>query len=175
MNTRRALPALAALLTLSSCGIPATGVVEAGGPASGIAPVTAVYYVQGDTLVPLMRPTEYPGTPEEALALLLYTPPPGEKGLTTQVKAPPATGSAAPAPDASMAPPTPSVSEREGDLTVRLPDRMRQLTDLAIDQVICTVAAARRVAAPYLDVVTVHLVAGDARFAERTDERCPQP
>jgi hypothetical protein len=45
MKATRGLLLLASLLALSSCGIPATGVVEAGDPASGIPPVTQVYFV----------------------------------------------------------------------------------------------------------------------------------
>ncbi|WP_075737474.1 hypothetical protein [Streptomyces acidiscabies] len=167
---RRAAPALAALLALSSCGIPATGVIEAGDPASGIAPVTAVYYVRDGALSAVLRPTELPGDPDDALSLLLTLPPPGE-GFITHVKPLPTA-----APDSpERAPQTPAVSADGGALTVRLPDRMRQLTDLAIGQVVCTVAAARRIEAPRLSVVTVQLLAGEEQLARRTDERCPSP
>ena len=51
---------LLALLALTSCGIPATGVVEAGGPASGVLPLTPVYFVEGGRLVPVPRNTGRP-------------------------------------------------------------------------------------------------------------------
>ncbi|MFM9445562.1 hypothetical protein [Streptomyces acidiscabies] len=153
MNTgRRAAPALAALLALSSCGIPATGVVEAGGPASGIAPVTAVYYVRDGALSAAARPTGLPGDPDDALSLLLTLPPPGE-GFTTHVKIPPTAAPGSP----ERAPRIPAVSADGGALTVRLPDRMREF------------------GAPYLPVVTVRLTAGEEQLARRTDERCPPP
>ncbi|MET8979930.1 hypothetical protein ABZX85_30445 [Streptomyces sp. NPDC004539] len=192
---RRVLPVLAVLGAMSSCGIPATGVVEAGGPASGIAPVTAVYFVRDGELAAVLRPVEVPGDASAALVLLLEGPPPGDR-ITTEVKpllARPASPSAEPSasldpgtdPGDSATPPSdrsvfpwasdaPVVSEDRGELTVRLPDRMRELTDLGIGQVVCTVAAARRVAAPELSVVTVELLAGGERFARRSDGRCPR-
>ena len=45
MKALRSVPLLT-LLALTSCGIPATGVVEAGGPASGTLPMTRVYFVE---------------------------------------------------------------------------------------------------------------------------------
>ncbi|MGJ5893050.1 hypothetical protein ACSCBZ_14010 [Streptomyces niveiscabiei] len=171
---RRAAPALAALLALSSCGIPATGVVEAGGPASGIAPVTAVYYIRDDALSAVLRPTERPGDTDDALSLLLTGPPPGE-GFTTQVRALPTAAPAAPGDLFGESPGSFAVTEDGGSLTVRLPDGMRELTDLAIDQVVCTVAAARRISTPRLSVVTVQLVEREQQLARRTDGRCPQP
>ncbi|MDX3384647.1 hypothetical protein PV682_24725 [Streptomyces niveiscabiei] len=168
---RRAAPALVALLALSSCGIPATGVVEAGGPASGITPVTAVYYLRDGALGAVLRPTERPGDTDDALSLLLTGPPPGE-GFTTQVRALP---TAAPGNFLEKSPEGFAVTEDGSTLTVRLRDGMRELTDLAIDQVVCTVAAARRIAAPQLSVVTVQLVEREQQLARRTDGRCPQP
>ncbi|HEY8979494.1 MAG TPA: hypothetical protein VIU15_07930 [Streptomyces sp.] len=171
---RRALPALAALLTLSSCGIPATGVVEAGGPATGIASVTTVYFLRDGALTALMRPAEFPGDAGSALQLLLEGPPSGQR-LDTEVRPP---GSSL-APDTALgdSAPTPSaavVTEDRGTLVVRLPSGMAELSDLGIGQVVCTVAAARRVSAPELPVVTVDVLLGGRPLTSRTDARCPQ-
>ncbi|MGW0576907.1 hypothetical protein ACWD25_13250 [Streptomyces sp. NPDC002920] len=85
-NHRIALLAVPALLALTSCGIPATGVVEAGSPASGIRPVTPLYFVRSDALVAVPRITTSPGDPEVALNLLLLGPTSAEAlGISTNL------------------------------------------------------------------------------------------
>ncbi|MFI5682110.1 hypothetical protein [Streptomyces cellulosae] len=73
----RSVP-LMTLRALTSCGIPVTGVVEAGGPASGTLPMTRVYFVENGALVAMPRTTELPGDPEAALQLLMAGPLAGE-------------------------------------------------------------------------------------------------
>ena len=100
MKALRSVPLLT-LLALTSCGIPATGVVEAGGPASGTLPMTRVYFVENGALVATSRTTELPGDPEAALQLLMAGPLAGEKrsgrlssevpGVPTAMALPPAT------------------------------------------------------------------------------------
>ncbi|OPG06368.1 hypothetical protein B1R27_17860 [Streptomyces sp. GKU 895] len=85
---RRALLAVPALLALASCDIPTTGVVEAGAPASGVRPITPVYFLHDDALVAVPRTTAWPGDAGDAVRLLLRGPTPGEAGkrLTTAIR-----------------------------------------------------------------------------------------
>ncbi|CAM5244486.1 hypothetical protein [Streptomyces aurantiogriseus] len=84
---RAALLVAPAALALSSCGIPATDVVEAGGPASGIAPTTPVYFVRNGTLVAVPRRVPEAGDVRTALEALLQGPTAQErlKSLTTRL------------------------------------------------------------------------------------------
>ncbi|NUR42149.1 MAG: hypothetical protein HOV73_18875 [Streptomyces sp.] len=183
-----ALVTLPALLALASCDIPTTGVVEAGGPASGIAPVTPVYFVHDGALVAVPRTTAMPGNAGDAVRLLLRGPTPGEQGkrLTTAIRVRPAPATPAP----SVAPtervtPSPSeplwqpptggpTAEVRGDrLTLRLPPGTGPLSGLAARQVICTAAGAHRVTTPSTAPVTVAVIDGSGREVGGTDEGCP--
>jgi len=166
---------LLALLALTSCGIPATGVVEAGGPASGVVPITPVYFVSGGRLVAMPRETDLPGDPAAALRLLMDGPASAETGkrLRTEVPGLPSLApttdeaSAAPVPDA------PSVSANGDTLTVRLPAGMDALSDVATVQIICTAAAAHRLTASSTEPVTVEVTDGGGRRVRGSDEDCP--
>ncbi|MEU6553408.1 hypothetical protein ABZ915_24480 [Streptomyces sp. NPDC046915] len=87
------LPSLCALV---SCGIPTTGVVEAGGPAGGAVATTWVYLVADGTLVPVPRQMAAEVGVEPAVRLLLQGPTEKErlKGLHTLL--PPLPSTAAP-------------------------------------------------------------------------------
>jgi hypothetical protein len=163
---RVALSVAPVLFVLSSCGIPATGVVEAGGPASGIVPVTPVYFVRDGALVAFTRPTAEPGDPDAALELLLRGPLPEEvlRGVSTQVPVPQ---------KAAMR--TLSVSVHGGALSVELPTGMGRLSGLATQQLICTAAAAHRLTTPSADPLTADVTDGSGRHAKGSDERCPAP
>lgn len=187
--TRRLVPLLApALLALSACGIPATGVVQAGGPASGIVPVTPVYLVRDGALVAVQRTTGSPGDVHAALELLFAGPTPGEVlgSLTTQVPGaptamPPAPGGlfavpadtpTVPAGTPSVPADTPTVSVKGDTLTVRLPGGIDGLSRLATRQLVCTVAAAHRIGTPSAGTVTVTMSVGGRR-STATDGNCP--
>lgn len=189
------------LLLLAACDIPGTGVVEAGGPASGVPGATPLYWVESGRLVPVHRPTDLPGDAVEAVRLLLGGPAPDETRahLTTEVPAVPGAhptaevpavpGGTGPVP-ASPGPPEPGltpsagsaearnggleVSVRGDGIDVRLPPGYGRLPALAARQVVCTAAAAHRAAAPWAGVITVSVASGGRR-AERTDEDCPEP
>ncbi|MFJ7078512.1 hypothetical protein [Streptomyces sp. NPDC098781] len=162
------------LLALTSCGIPATGVVEAGGPASGIRSITPLYFVQDGGLVAVDRPTERPGDPAEALELLLNGPQPGEasKGVKTELPGPVV---AAVRPDTPFnVEITPTVSVTGDTVVVELPSYARELSGLARAQLTCTAAAAYRISTPSAGRVTVEVTDGAGRRAEGTDDRCPE-
>ncbi|SNX56610.1 hypothetical protein SAMN06272735_1063 [Streptomyces sp. TLI_55] len=193
---RLALLAVPALLALASCDIPTTGVVEAGEPASGIRPITPVYFVYDDALVAVPRTTAWPGNAGDAVRLLLRGPTPGEAGkrLATEIPERRATP-AAPAPTATEPaasdPPRPSPTDAPTDLqgqtptddptadvrgdriTLRLPLGTGPLNPLATRQVICTAAGAHRVTAPSAAPVTVEVTDGSGWHATGTDEDCP--
>ncbi|MBE8470632.1 hypothetical protein [Streptomyces justiciae] len=184
---RLALLAVPALLALASCDIPTTGVVEAGEPASGIRPVTPVYFVRDGTLVAVPRTTAWPGDAGEAVRLLLRGPTPGEAGkrLTTAIRgrrSVPASPTSAPSEPPTDAPtdlqwqtPTdePTADVRGDRLTLRLPLGTGPLTRMATRQVICTAAAAHRVTAPSAAPVTVEVTDGSGWHAGGSDEGCP--
>jgi hypothetical protein len=177
MKPLRRVPLLA-LLALTSCGIPATGVVQAGGPASGTLPLTPVYFVENGALVATTRTTERPGEPEAALRLLMEGPPAGDgrldglstevPGLPTAVALPTATGDA---PEPLADAPTVTV---EGDtMTIRLPPGMDRLTDTGVRQVVCTAAAAYRLTRPSADTLTAEVSDGAGWRTRTSDAGCP--
>ncbi|WP_329341923.1 hypothetical protein OG866_38220 [Streptomyces sp. NBC_00663] len=197
---RLTLLAVPALLALASCDIPTTGVVEAGEPASGITPVTPLYFVHDGTLVAVPRTTAWPGNPGEAVRLLLRGPTPGEAGkrLTTEIRGRPAEPTQAPSaaePERRTPSPTdpqqqtptgaptdlpwqtptdvPGADVRGDRITLRLPLGTGPLNRAATRQVICTAAGAHRVTAPSAAAVTVEVTDGSGWHADGTDEGCP--
>ncbi|WP_329221963.1 hypothetical protein OG352_32945 [Streptomyces sp. NBC_01485] len=179
---RRALllcvPALCALV---SCGIPATGVVEAGGPAHGIVPTVRVYLVGGGgALVPVTRRIAGPVDVQSAVEALLSGPTDEEqvKRLTTLV--PPPTPPPTVAPSSLLATEEPEradvrVDTRDGKVAIQLLSISDELTELAAAQVICTAVDARRTVDPGAKTATVTVTITNAvgRGVEGTDERCP--
>ncbi|WP_331770622.1 GerMN domain-containing protein (plasmid) [Embleya sp. NBC_00888] len=138
MAGRYALPPLAALLLAVGvgCGIPTTGVVEAGEPATGmIAPADAehpgsvyIYLVADHRLRPTLRTSLAGAGPQAALDLLLAGPTAQEvgDGVTTTVPV-----NAGPA----------RVTVQSGTIRIDLAGS-DSLTDIALDQLVCTAAAA---------------------------------
>lgn len=128
---------LAAGLVAAGCGIPTTGVVEAGEPASGIRPLISLYFVLPDgSLAVRQRSTGGLNGVTDAVALLL-------KGLS--------------APEAkimgltSLLPPDargPAVRTGHGSVRVDLRAGAAPLDPRAVDQVVCTAAAAYRAVTP---------------------------
>jgi len=130
---RAGLSLTAAALLLSSCGIPSTGVVEAGEAATGIRPAYVLYFVRQDTLLGVR--SRVPGTFDVGTAVeLLFRGPEallGRKGLTTEL--PPL-------------PSPPTVRTDGARVSVELPRGTRPLTRTALAQLTCTIADARLVA-----------------------------
>ncbi|MFJ6086732.1 hypothetical protein ACIQI8_35635 [Streptomyces sp. NPDC092369] len=187
MKATHRLPLLVApsLLALSACGIPATGVVEAGGPASGIASVASVYFVRdGGALVAVPRTTAEPGDAGTALDLLLLGPTDREQseGLASEV---PGMPSVAPVPTSKAdavdgrsdetGDDAPTVTVRDDTLSIELPGGMGRLTGLAIRQLICTAAAAHRVATQSANPVTVDVTSVYGQQTRGSDKGCPDP
>jgi hypothetical protein len=178
MKPLRRAPLLA-LLAVTSCGIPATGVVEAGGPASGSLPLTQVYFVDNGALVATPRTTERPGEPEAALLLLMAGPLTGEGrvgGLSTEVPGVP-TSTALPTAtaDAPGAPPmdAPTVTVKGDRMAIQLPSGMSKLSDMGVRQVICTAAAAYRLTRPSVGALTAEVADGAGQRVSGSDEGCP--
>jgi hypothetical protein len=179
MKALRGVPLLS-LLALTSCGIPATGVVEAGGPASGTFPMTQVYFVENGALVGMPRTTELPGDPEAALQLLMNGPLAGEgrsgrlstevPSLPTAMALPPATDE----PGNPSAPDAPTVSVKGDAMTIRLPPGMDGLSDIGVRQIVCTAAAAYRLTRPSDATVTAEVIDGGGRRITASDEGCPE-
>ncbi|WP_053850829.1 hypothetical protein [Streptomyces sp. NRRL B-24085] len=179
MKLPRRVPLLA-LLAVTSCGIPATGVVEAGGPASGTLPLTRVYFVENGALVATPRTTEEPGEPEAALALLMEGPlaEDGRRlgGLSTEVPGLP-TSAALPTATAETpgepASDAPRVRVQGATMTVRLPPGVGRLTDIGVRQVVCTATFAYRLNRPSVGALTVEVADGTGRRVRGSDEGCP--
>ncbi|MET8077743.1 hypothetical protein [Streptomyces sp. NPDC005303] len=179
MKPLRRVPLLA-LLALTSCGIPATGVVQAGGPASGTLPQTPVYFVEKNgALVATPRTTESPGDPEAALRLLMAGPLEGEGGLGGLFTEVPGPATSAPLPTATADVPgkpssdAPTVTVAGGTMTIRLPPGVDRLSDTGVRQMICTAAAAYRLTRPSVDAVTAQVTGGSGRRVRGSDESCP--
>lgn len=175
----RAFPLLlAALLPLSACGIPGTGVVEAGEPATGVldpgvtsAPSESVpeavplvqvplYFVEDGSLVAVDRTV--PGSTDlGSTVLLLFKGPDDQErgsGLTTEL------------PPAAEAP---TIRTDGTGVSVRLPRSAGSLSDTAVDQLACTVAVARLRQDPALGSAQVTVEQPGGRLAGRSSEDCP--
>ncbi|WAZ25491.1 hypothetical protein STRCI_006994 [Streptomyces cinnabarinus] len=164
MRPPRLLAALS-LCALTSCGIPTTGVVEAGGPASGVVPTIGVYFVVNGELIAVPRQIGAPVEVEDALRVLLLGPDDAERGKRLTTELPLLTGMPTPDPPggASLAPrerPRPdllTVTERDDSISVGL-SSSGELSDLGAAQIICTVTAARRVSDPTAEPLPVNVV-----------------
>lgn len=124
----------AAALLLAGCGIPATGVVQAGDPATGVRPTAVLYFIADDQLVPVYREMTEPVHVNTAMELLLAGPDGRDRRrrLTTAF--------------ARMSTPTFST---DGDrVSVQLSPHSAPLVPIAARQLICTVAEARLSDAP---------------------------
>ncbi len=180
---RSALLFLPVLWVLASCGVPATGVVEAGGPASGVVPTIRVYLVADGALVGVPRRTVAPVEVESAVQVLLQGPSEAErvKGITTLL--PPSDGSATAAPsptalspDNFMRPPPPDVvkvTTRDDRVSIELRPVGVDIPDLATAQLICTAVAAQRIADPEAQPKPVTVTGQDGRRVEGAVVRCP--
>ncbi|MFD3613786.1 hypothetical protein ACFWWT_00790 [Streptomyces sp. NPDC058676] len=181
---RRAVPpAVAALFALASCGIPTTGVVEAGGPASGVVPTIRVYFVADDTLVAIPRQTVAPVDVESAVEVLFEGPtnPERAKRLTTLLPLPallptaapaPATDGAFEAPQEAVAADLVKVVAQDDRVSIELSPALGELPGLAVDQLVCTALGAQRVAAPGAEPLPVTVTGADGRPAKGTGASC---
>jgi hypothetical protein len=154
-RTARLVPLLLpAVLLLTACGVPASGVVRAGDPATGIGRTTMIYFVRGDDLTALPDDTasttdlkaglafrtQHAGTVlyDVELAVWLLADGPGRadrsKGVTSEL----------PAAQRSR----PAVRVTGGAVTVQLPSYTGPLTAIATRQLICTAADAFLTASP---------------------------
>lgn len=179
-GSRLALPLLltAVLLPLSACGIPPTGVVEAGEPATGVlepgraptpskaeseavpVPTVPVYFVEDGALVAVPRPAPG-GTDLGSTVLTLFEGPDGPEqraGLTTEL------------PRASVAP---TIRTDGAAVVVQLPRSAGSLSDTAVDQLACTVAVARLRQDPALGSAQVTVEQPGGRLAGRSSDDCP--
>ncbi|WP_329135213.1 hypothetical protein OG552_21145 [Streptomyces sp. NBC_01476] len=122
---------LAVLLGLTACGVPPSGVIQAGAPATGMSPATTLYFVargEDATLVAVPRRTAAPVDPATAVALLLGGPEEYEQ---------PKLGTELPRFSAP-----PSVFTTSGGVLVTLPKDAPRLGAIAVLQLVCTAGAA---------------------------------
>jgi hypothetical protein len=121
----------------AGCGIPTTGVVEAGEPASGIHPLTSLYFVlpDGSLAVSQHATGGLNGVPQ-SIGLLLEGVGPAETkamGLSTRLPLPTR---------------TPEIRIGAGTVTVDVHALATRLSPTAVDQLVCTAAAAYRATRP---------------------------
>jgi hypothetical protein len=172
-----------ALGLLASCGIPTTGVVQSGVPASGLVPTIRVYYVTGDVLYGVSRRTAAPPDVESAIQVLLKGPSPVEQSaglvsLLPSVASPPTAlfPTAAPTLDQRAAAQTSKwvqVTSRRDRVDIRLTVAMGGKTDLAAAQLICTALAAERLGTPATRPLPVTVTAAEGREIRSSDTECP--
>ncbi|WP_405585898.1 hypothetical protein [Streptomyces sp. NBC_01190] len=128
-RTAAVLTGLAAVLTLSACGVPPSGVIQAGDPATGLTPAISLYFTSGGKLLAISRPVEADVT--TAVALLFEGPDPMEASkigtALPWVKVPPVVVDAGPA-----------------LVLVRLHDGVPRISPLGMSQLVCTVAGVLR-------------------------------
>ncbi|WP_052488865.1 hypothetical protein [Streptomyces sp. 150FB] len=151
---RRARPALlvAAGLLLSACGIPTTGVVESGAPATGIQSPTLIYFVRDGVLIPVPRKTGREADAVTAMHMLLQGPNGDEQQAGVKTEIPPLTGQ-------------PKIWNRgKTGLSIQLPPVTGPLSIAALNQLICTTAHAHHTQDPHVNAVqvTVTYSSGDS-------------
>lgn len=182
------LSAVAALCAVTSCGIPTTGVVEAGGPASGVVPTVRIYLVADGALVAVPRRTVAPIDIQSVLTTLFQGPTPQEqrKGITTHltpsraVPVPTPTSPSTEAPSKAPTPPHPGYSAQvtaisDDLISVSLLPDAGPLTNLAASQIICTTLAAHSLTAPSPTPPRVNLTPPDGDPIQGDTTRCPEP
>ncbi|MFK0158734.1 hypothetical protein ACIQVL_44370 [Streptomyces sp. NPDC090499] len=186
-RVRRALLLPPAVCVLASCGIPTTGVVQAGGPASGVVPTARLYFVRDGALVAVRRPTAAPGDAAAAVRDLLLGPTAAElnKGLTTRLPLPtgiptavpavPAYGGATAVPRTTSSADLVKVTVSARRISVRLSSAAGEPGDpgLAAAQLACTADAAQRTADPVGEPGPVTVTLPDGRRFEEAATRCP--
>ncbi|MFF4138418.1 hypothetical protein ACFY1B_44770 [Streptomyces mirabilis] len=167
-RTRR--PSRTALLLttaflLASCGIPETGVVEAGRHRDP--PIYVLSFVGEGTLLAVRRHVLGPGGIETAVAMLFQGPDARErrKGMTTELPS---------MRDAQ------TVRTDGGRLSIELPDGTAPLTETALAQLICTAADVRLVETPDTDTASTHVtvsvpVTAPAAGGSKVPARCAHP
>ena len=171
---RAAVLLLAALCGLTSCGIPTTGVVQAGGPASGVPPTVRVYFVRDGRLLAVRRQITRTLGVEAAVELLFQGPtlPERLKGITTRLPQPtggsPTNGTAAQDEPSDLV----KVTARRDGVTVELSSVLGSPDRLAAAQIICTAVDAQRVTAPSARPLPVTVTGPDHRGVEGTGNRC---
>jgi hypothetical protein len=184
---RAALLLVSALCALTSCGIPSTGVVEAGGPASGVEPTIRVYFVSGGALVAVPRRTVAPVDVESAVQVLLQGPNDAEraKRMTTLLPllavsptfapspALPTDGAARAPREAARPPDLVKVTARDNRVSIEVSALAGKLTDLAAAQLLCTAVGAQRGADPGAEPDPVTVTGPDGRRVEGTGSQCP--
>ncbi|MEU5595084.1 hypothetical protein [Streptomyces sp. NPDC020298] len=186
---------LPALCALASCGIPTTGVVEAGGPADGVVATTSVYLVADRTLVPVPRQMASAVGVEPAVRLLFQGPTEKErlKGLHTLLPLLPSTAATSiptdtptdartdtptddpthVRPEATPASDPVKVTSNDGHVLIELSVPTARPAGLAASQLICTAVAAQRVADPGTEPLPVTVTDPDGRRTEGTGKQCP--
>ncbi|MFF5401762.1 hypothetical protein ACFY8K_07670 [Streptomyces misionensis] len=138
------LAGLAAALLTASCGVPRSGVIEAGEPASGMAApdhesppptMTPVYFLHDGEPRPYPREIDGPGDYAGAVRVLFDGPSTSETPTATT--------------ELPRLPAAPQVTTVNDDtLSVRLPDGVPPLGRTALTQLVCTVAGVPRPPAP---------------------------
>ncbi|MBM9507848.1 hypothetical protein [Actinacidiphila acididurans] len=142
MKAARAVAPLVGLvsaLTLAACGVPPSGVIQAGTPASGMyvprpTPATPtpvlIYFVHDGVLRPFPRKIVDPGDFGAVVRFLFYGPIAGEaRTATTEL------------PRLKATPEVEISGDANGNtLSVKLPQDVPPLTHLAMLQLVCTVA-----------------------------------
>jgi hypothetical protein len=141
-STRPALLVAAALL-LSACGIPTTGVVESGAPATGIQSPTLIYFVRNGVLIPVPRKTGREADAVTAMHMLLQGPNGDEQHVGVETEIP-------------RLKVQPKIWNRgKTGLSIQLPPVTRPLSITALNQLICTTAHARHTQDPHVNSVQV--------------------
>lgn len=119
------LTGLAASLVLAACGVPTSGVIEAGSPATGMAAGLNVYFLAGSELVAVPRRTDGTADTVTAVRLVFAGPSAAEANkLGTQLP---------------ELPSPPVVIAKGGIVVVRLPPGVGPLSKPAMAQLACTV------------------------------------
>jgi hypothetical protein len=165
---RAARPALlaAGALLLCACGIPTTGVVGSGEPATGIRSTTTVYFMRKGGLVAVPRRTPQRADVEAAVKVLFQGPSTSDEraGVTSRLPR-------------LRKDPTVRTDGAEVSIALGFDSRqefgaaLKSLSATALDQLVCTVVSARHAEDPDVESVEVAVTAtmGGAENHWRTE------
>jgi len=157
---RPALLVLPAAVLLAACGIPTTGVVQAGGAATGIRQlvpgVPMLYFVKNGLPTPVQRTTGGPDGVEAAVKAVFAGPNAQERrdGLTTELPVLTA---------------TPTVRSSSSWVSIGLPAGTPRLNGTALQQLLCTVSSAPPAEVSRTEPMVMVYVAGPGDWRQNAE------
>jgi hypothetical protein len=138
--TRRRLLAWVALIAVltAGCGVRPSGVISGRSAPAERAMGARLYFLDGSSLTPVLRPARQPIWPTQILELLQNGPSAVERAANLTSEVPIGLG------------PVPVTTDESGNVDVVVSADVTTLSPTAVDQIVCTVRDARSTTAPII-------------------------